>query len=78
MLYTNGVGGGAVPAPYDFPAAVLSLGNVPSTDNQGAYNPIHGFDGFLDEVRISVGVARYTGNFAVPSRAFPDQGPAAN
>jgi cysteine-rich repeat protein len=75
-VYTNGVGGGSLSAAYDFPAAVLSLGNVPSADNQGAYNPIHGFDGFLDEVRVTVGVARYTANFAVPTRAFPDEGPA--
>lgn len=34
------------------------------------YNGINNFNGFIDETRISKGVARYTTNFAVPSAAF--------
>jgi hypothetical protein len=56
----------------------MSFGNVPNSDNMGAWNPNYGFDGFLDEVRITLGVARYTENFTVSARAFPDQGPAGN
>ena len=30
------------------------------------------FSGHLDDIRITKGVARYTGNFSVPTEAFPD------
>lgn len=32
--------------------------------------------GFVDEVRITKGVARYTDSFTSPTKAFPNQGPA--
>lgn len=31
-----------------------------------------GFTGFVDEVRVTKGVARYTGTFAAPTAQFPD------
>jgi len=31
------------------------------------------FNGCLDEIRITPGIARYTGNFTVPDRAFPNR-----
>lgn len=36
------------------------------------YTPANGLNGWIDEVRITKGVARYTGNFTPPSAAFPD------
>lgn len=31
------------------------------------------FPGLIDEVRVTKGVARYNGNFTVPSSAYPNQ-----
>lgn len=33
------------------------------------------FDGWIDELRLSNGVARYTGNFVPPNEPFPNSGP---
>ena len=50
-------------------AEPLLLGGIKS----GALPPLSAldFDGWLDEVRITVGVARYTANFTAPTEAFP-------
>lgn len=50
------------------PAAPLPLRVGMSSPGVGAV-PFHGR---LDEIRITRGVARYTGNFSIPRSAFPD------
>lgn len=40
-----------------------------------SYNASYGFNGHLDEVRITKGVARYTANFTAPSAAYKDHSP---
>ena len=35
-------------------------------------NGTYKFDGFLDDIRITKGVARYTSNFTIPSAEFPE------
>jgi len=62
-------------------ALYLSIGCDANTGITGAYND--GLQGYIDEVRITRGVARYAtnGSFAVPTSAFPRGGtalPAAN
>lgn len=46
-------------------AAVLTIGNINST---------HYFNGYIDELRISKGIARWTANFTPFVRAYPIRG----
>ena len=39
----------------------------------GTPNPMSFFTGYLDEARITRGVARYTSNFTPPMQEFPNQ-----
>ena len=55
---TNGAGA------YPSPATDLVIG--------AAYDLGQPWTGYIDEVRITKGVARYTANFTPPSAAFPD------
>jgi hypothetical protein len=31
------------------------------------------FNGYMDDIRVTRGIARYTSNFSVPGAAFPDR-----
>ena len=33
---------------------------------------VYGFVGYMDDIRITKGVARYTSGFSVPTEAFPN------
>lgn len=48
---------------YPVPNWTVALGAL-------SQNVIHVFKGFMDEIRVSKGVARYTENFAIPSAKF--------
>lgn len=45
--------------------------NISSIQAVNFGGPTYSYNGFLDEVRITKGVARYTGNFTPPTAAFP-------
>ena len=66
-LYVNGVGGSLLELSNGFdyqssqPLVIGALGS------QGEYP----FLGYIDEIRITKGIARYTSNFSIPTEAFP-------
>jgi hypothetical protein len=65
-LYVNGVSGGTT----------TSLGNMTDPDwiigggRYGGSSPVS-FNGYIDDLRITKGVARYTTSFTAPTAAFP-------
>ena len=48
--------------PYNTPQGALRIG--------GRYDGTANFNGYMDEIRVSKGVARYTSNFAAPTAPF--------
>ena len=70
-VYVNGVGGITVSSStaIAFPSnANATIGDAPLF---GAY----GYTGYIDDLRITKGYARYNTNFTPPTAAFPNTGP---
>jgi hypothetical protein len=64
-LYVNGTGDAALTASSDttnYTATYLALGGVYGGNS---------LNGYIQDFRITVGVARYTANFTPPTAAFP-------
>ena len=67
-LYVNGAASGTVTNTANLTGTTGSLwiGTAADSLATGAIN------GYIDDLRITKGVARYTGNFSVPTAPFPD------
>ena len=72
-LYVNGIEVASAASPHQGPANDVSIGNISSLLTIGSYfeNGYGFLDGFIDDIRITKGLARYTANFAVPTAAHP-------
>ena len=68
LSVTNAVSGSMYTSGTDY----LTFGSNPTRS-------FTGFTGYLDDIRVTIGTARYTSNFSVPTSAFPDlpTGPVA-
>ena len=53
-----------------------AAGSGPLSIGRYANNSSDYYDGYLDDIRITKGVARYSSNFSVPVAPVPDLGPA--
>jgi hypothetical protein len=67
-IYLNGVKGTTVA----FTNNLTNTATVTIGSRSGG-NAIYDFNGYMDDIRITKGVARYTANFTPPAVQFPDQ-----
>ena len=70
-LYLNGTG--AVLNSSTFTIASTTIPTLIGTSHESG-SPSQYFDGYIDDIRVTTGVARYTSNFTAPTKAFPDKG----
>ena len=66
-LFVNGILAGT----YADANTYLAGSGLPVIGTNGFNYSANSFNGALDEIRITKGIGRYTGNFAVPTAAFP-------
>jgi hypothetical protein len=66
-MYKDGVLSGSAAATWTASTSDLVIGGLMSGSFTYYYN------GYIDDLRITKGVARYTANFTPPARAFPDK-----
>jgi hypothetical protein len=63
-LFVNGNQVGTITTASNLTATNLVVG--------GYYSTAYLFDGYIDDLRITKGIARYTANFSPPAAPFPD------
>ena len=67
-IYIDGINRGSAANATNY-----TPGNYALEIGQGVVTSSYPFEGYIDDLRITKGVARYTANFTPRSRAFPDQ-----
>jgi hypothetical protein len=68
QVFVDGIGG----TPVIMAGSLKITGALPTIFQDNYANIVTLFDGFLDEFRITKGVARYTSNFTPPTTTFPN------
>ena len=66
QTYVNGVGGTAASFTNNLTSTTVTIGS----QSGGGVN--YDFNGYIDDLRVTKGVARYTSNFTPPTLPFPD------
>jgi hypothetical protein len=66
-IYVDGIGTTPLTTTFSFSANTPTIGSNPSAPNLEFLK-----EAYIDDFRITKGIARYTSNFTPPSRAFPD------
>jgi len=69
-IYTNGTSIASWSNSLDYSDATLTIGNTQASRSFDMW-----MDGFIDDIRITKGTARYTSNFTPPTAAFSNTGP---
>lgn len=67
-IYINGVGGTSTSMGFSNNSQSYVTFGCHSWNNPSVF-----FTGYMDEIRFTKGIARYTSNFSVPTEAFPSQ-----
>lgn len=62
-IFTNGILRGTAASTHDFPEYQIDVGRRPGSSNM--------YQGYIDELRITKGVCRYTEDFTVPTAPYP-------
>ena len=68
-IFINGIQSGSTGTINNFTdsTTVLAIGALDTTTG---WNASYGFNGYIDDLRITKGIARYTSNFTPPTTAF--------
>jgi len=64
-IFIDGIAGDSAPLPNNLGGDGLRIGG-------GAYQNHYNYEGYIDELRITKGLAQYTGNFTPATAAFPN------
>ena len=74
-IFVNGVLSGTASNWATYPDGQVLFVAVGGESNGAVNASVSRFNGYIDELRITKGAARYTSNFAPPTAPFPDVGP---